>query len=229
VRKIISIIPARGGSTAVPQKNIKKIAGIPLISHSIRQSLASELIEQTYVTTDSREIGNVAQEEGAIFIERPTELATDIASSESALIDAINQIRKTENYTPDLVVFLQCTSPVRRADDIDNAIKLLKHQKADSLLSVVENHRFIWEESRGSATSINYDYKNRARRQDFQPQYAENGSIYIFRTDDLIKYNNRLSGNIALYKMDAITAYEIDTTLDFSIVEMIMNSLKQPG
>lgn len=225
MNKVVSIIPARGGSKGVPLKNIKEIAGIPLISHSIRQSLSSQLIEKTYVTTDSKAIGEVAHKEGAIVIERPTELASDTASSESALIDAINQIQRSENYSPELVVFLQCTSPLRRADDIDNAIRQLKQRKADSLLSVVENHRFVWEESDKSAKSLNYDYKSRARRQDLQPQYMENGSIYIFRPDDLIKYNNRLSGNIALYKMDAITAYEIDTLLDFRIVEMLLNSI----
>lgn len=222
--RIISIIPARGGSKGVPLKNIKVLAGIPLISHSIRQSLASNLINATYVTTDSEDIGKIAHEEGARVIQRPKEFATDTASSESALIDAITQIEKHENYKPDLVVFLQCTSPIRNERDIDNAIHLLRKKNADSLLSVTENHRFIWEELDDTAEPINYDYKSRMRRQDLKPQYAENGSLYIFRPADLIKYNNRLSGKIALYKMHPVTAYEVDTHLDFSVVEMLLKT-----
>ena len=218
---IITIIPARGGSKGLPSKNIRNLANKPLIAHSIINAKEAKLVDRVYVSTDDREIASIATNYGAEIIHRPNELAGDTASSESALIHAVEQIESTD-VAIDLVVFLQCTSPIRTATDIDNAIRKVTTESADSLLSVSPSHRFLWQEVDGIAASINYDYRHRLRRQDMQPQYVENGSIYIFKPWVLKELNNRLGGKIALFPMSEAASWEIDSPFDFEIAESIL-------
>ncbi len=217
-----AIIPARGGSKGLPRKNIKNLANKPLIAHSIIHAQEAKLVDKIYVSTDDREIAEISKDYGAEIIDRPDELASVTASSESALIHAVKQIEST-GIAIDLVVFLQCTSPIRTGTDIDNAIKKIKTENADSLLSVSPSHRFLWEEVDGVAKSINYNYRDRPRRQDMQPQSMENGSIYIFKPWVLKELNNRLGGKIVLFPMDEAESWEIDSVLDFEIAEFLLN------
>ena len=217
----IAIIPARGGSKGLPRKNIRNLANIPLIAHSIIHAQEAKLVDKVYVSTDDREIAEISKDYGAEIINRPDELAGDTASSESALVHAVGQIEST-GIAIDLVVFLQCTSPIRTGTDIDNAIAKLKAENADSLLSVSPSHRFLWEEVDGVAKSINYDYRDRPRRQDMQPQYVENGSIYIFKPWVLKELNNRLGGKVVLFPMSEAAGWEIDSPLDFEIAEFLL-------
>ncbi len=218
----IAIIPARGGSKGVPRKNIRLLAGKPLIAHSIEDAQESNLVDQVYVSTDDHEIATIAAEYGANIIERPAELAHDTASSESALIHSLQTLEQ-QNINPDLLVFLQCTSPIRTGVEIDQAIAKLKAEQADSLLSVSPSHRFLWEEVDGVAKSINYDYRHRPRRQDMNPQYVENGSIYVFKPWVLKENQNRLGGKIALYVMSEMAAVEIDSEDDFKMIDFLMS------
>ncbi len=217
----IAIIPARGGSKGVPRKNVCPLADKPLIAHSILDAKESKFTDQVYVSTDNLEIAEVSRQYGAEIIHRPEKLAGDTASSESALIHALSEIEKTD-ISPELIVFLQCTSPIRTGTDIDNAIAKLRSENADSLLSVSPSHRFLWEEVDGVAKSINYDYRDRPRRQDMQPQYVENGSIYIFKPWVLKKFGNRLGGKISLFVMSETASWEIDSALDFEIAESLI-------
>lgn len=141
---------------------------------------------------------------------------------------AIEHLAKEQGISPELVVFLQCTSPLRRDDDIDQAIRTLQEKGADSLLSVSPSHRFLWEEQDGQARSMNYDYRQRPRRQDMAPQYAENGSIYVFRPEGLLSSGNRLSGKIALYKMDEDATLDIDSMVDMQIAEALLQARQGP-
>jgi CMP-N,N'-diacetyllegionaminic acid synthase len=218
---VISIIPARGGSKGVPGKNIKCLASLPLIAHSILNAKNSKKISRTFVSTDSCEIANVAEEYGAEIIYRPALLADDMASSEAALIHALSCIR-SRGIFPTLIVFLQCTSPIRTEVDIDKAIEKLEKENADSLLSVSPSHRFLWQEIDHQVKSINYDYKCRPRRQDMTPQYVENGSIYVLKPWVLENLNNRLGGKISLFPMSEVASHEIDTLLDFEIAEFLL-------
>ncbi|NJO93476.1 MAG: acylneuraminate cytidylyltransferase family protein [Hydrococcus sp. RM1_1_31] len=219
----VAIIPARGGSKGVPRKNVRSLVDKPLIAHSILDAKEAKLVDRVYVSTDDSEIATVSQTYGAEIIQRPDELAGDKASSESALIHAITEIEKV-NISPELVVFLQCTSPIRTGLDIDGAIEKLQAENADSLVSVSPSHRFLWEEVNGVAKSINYDYRARPRRQDMQPQYVENGSIYVFKPWVLKEYNNRLGGKIALYMMSEAASWEIDSMLDFEIAQSLLKN-----
>lgn len=218
----VAIIPARGGSKGVPRKNLCPLAGKPLIVHSILDAKEAKLIDRVYVSTDDSEIAGISKLYGAEVIQRPAELATDTASSEVALLHALTEIEQAGCF-PELVVFLQCTSPIRTGGDIDGAIAQLMSENADSLLSVSPSHRFLWEQAEGSAKSINYDYRQRPRRQDMSPQFVENGSLYIFKPWVLKSLGNRLGGKISLFIMSELASRDIDSVLDFEMVEFLLS------
>jgi CMP-N,N'-diacetyllegionaminic acid synthase len=215
---IICIIPARGGSKGVPRKNIKMLNGKPLLQYSIEQASQTAAINCVYVSTDDDEIKTYAQQSGAKVIVRPESLSGDIATSESALIHVLDELNEPVDY----IVFLQCTSPIREPQDIQKAIQLLLQEEADSLLSVVHDHSFLWKEEYGQGVSVNYDYMARPRRQDMPLQYRENGSIYIVKPEILRKHNNRLGGKIVLFPMTDDSAVDIDTEHDLLLAESIL-------
>lgn len=212
---VLAIIPARGGSKRVPRKNLLPWRGKPLIVHSIEHARAAALVERVVVSTDDPEIKAVAVAHGAEVVDRPPELATDAATSESALLHVLAELDDREGYRPDLVVFLQCTSPSRRAGDIDGAVRALVDQGGDSLLSACKFERYLWRVANGRAEPINYDYRRRWRDQDFPAQYMENGSIYVFRRDLFVQTHNRLGGRIVIYEMPHEHSFQIDHPGDF--------------
>jgi len=223
---VVAIIPARGGSKGVPRKNLASLAGKPLIVHSIEDARTAKLVDRVVVSTDDAELAAVSLAAGAEVIERPLALAGDTASSESALQHALGELERT-GPTPELIVFLQCTSPVRTGEDVDGAIRRLREAGADSLLSVSPNHRFLWEERDGAARPINYDFCKRPRRQEMH-QYVENGSMYVFKPWVLKQHGNRLGGTIALYVMGEDASWEIDSHRDFEFLEMLLSNSKAP-
>lgn len=225
----VAVIPARGGSKGVPGKNLRSIAGRPLIQHSIQHALGAALVGRVYVTTDDGDIAQVSRDSGADVITRPADLATDTSSSESALLHAVEQIAASEGALPEKVLFLQCTSPIRTSEDIDAAIALFESEGADSLLSVVESHRFFWREEDGRAVAVNYDPMLRPRRQDMAPGYMENGSLYLFDTKGFLKHRNRLFGKIVMYRMAADSAYEIDDETDIAVVSALLERRREDG
>jgi YrbI family 3-deoxy-D-manno-octulosonate 8-phosphate phosphatase len=223
---IIAIIPARGGSKRIPHKNLLPIAGRPLVVHSIVHALQSSRVREVYVSTESEEIAAVARAHGAEVVKRPPELSGDEATSESALRHVLDERNRRGLPDPDLVVFLQCTSPVRRRDDIDRAVETLLAEGADSLFSACENNRLIWALKDGRPYSVNYDYLSRQREQDMTRQYRENGSIYVFRPEVLREHGNRLGGRIAVYEMDYWSSFQIDAAEHAEVIEWVM---RRPG
>ena len=221
---IVAIIPARGNSKGIKNKNIINFCDKPLIYWTIQQSLGSKYIsENVYVSSDSEEILNLSNSYGAHTIKRPEELSTDNSTSEIALLHAINNIEKTTNI--DLVVFLQCTSPLRESGDIDNAIEYFIKNELDSLFSATNMKDLcLWRTVNKELKSINFDYKSRLMRQNIDPQFSENGSFYIFKPDILKKYNNRFGGKIGLYEMDSWKIYEIDDKEDIEICDYFMKT-----
>ena len=222
---IVCIIPARGNSKEIIDKNIINFCGKPLIAWSIEQALASNHITNVYVSSDSDKILNISIEYGAKEIKRPDILAQDESSSEEALVHAINEIERSDGNKIDLVVFLQGTSPLRSLEDIDEAINLFIKNNLDSLFSACDlKDLMVWKNVDSKLTSINYDYKNRERRQDMQKQYGENGSIYLFKPKIIRESKNRLGGKIGTYVMDAWKIHEIDNKEDIGICEYFMNT-----
>lgn len=218
---ICAIIPARGGSKGVPRKNIKLLAGKPLIAYTIEHALRARQVNRTIVSTDDAEIAKVARQYGAEVVTRPPELATDTASAESVLLHVLSFLEQKEGYTPSLVVLLQATSPLRLPDDIDNAIDTLNAAGADSLFSCSQSHNFYWRLEDARPVSVNYDYQHRPRRQDFTPEYIENGSIYVTKTQILKQHGNRIGGRITFYEMNPLDSFQIDTEEDFLLLEQL--------
>ena len=220
---IIAIIPARGGSKGIPGKNIKNFEGKPLISHSIEYAKDSKLINEIYVTTDDEQIAHISKTAGAKIIIRPAELATDTSTTESAIKHALNNIDKS----PDIIVLLQPTSPLRPKKSLDTAINKLINGNYDSLLSLSPSNSFFWSLNSDKATA-EYDYSNRKRRQDIAPdekKYFENGSIYIFTKEHFESTNNRLGGKIGYVIFPEEYGYEIDVPKDLIILEQLSREL----
>ncbi len=219
--EILAIIPARGGSKGIPRKNLQLLAGKPLLVHTLEQACAARQVNRVVVSTDDPEIAALARGHGAQVIARPEALSGDTATSESALRHALDQLETSEGYAPELVVFLQCTAPLRRPHDIDAAIDHLRAAGADSLLSVVPFHGFLWGLTEGRPVALNYDFRHRPRRQDRPPEFRENGSIYVFRPWVLHQLDCRLGGQIALFPMDAWSGVDIDAPEDLLLCEWL--------
>ena len=221
-RRILALIPARGGSKGIPRKNRALLGGKPLLAHTIEQARATPAIDRVVVSTDDGEIARCAERWGAEVVHRPADLASDTASSESALTHALDDLRDREGYEPDLVVFLQATSPLRREGDITDAIDTFDVEDADSLFSACPTHGFLWRRQDGQLDALSYDFRHRPRRQDIGEDLIENGSIYIFKPWVLRRFDNRLGGRITVYPMHPLDSFQIDCPADLELVESLL-------
>lgn len=216
----VAIILARGGSKGIPNKNLVEFAGKPLLAWSILQARAASAVDKVFVSSDSAEILEASVRYGASPIQRPANLATDTASSEAALLHALDTIAKEQGTDPATVVFLQATSPLRDPADIDGAVAEFHAQGADSLFSdAVLNDFCAWHEEGGKLKGKTFDPFNRGRRQDRKPLYLENGSIYVFKPALLRSTGTRLGGKMARYTMDYWKSFEIDAPEDIEVCE----------
>jgi N-acylneuraminate cytidylyltransferase len=217
--KVISIIPARGGSKGIPDKNIMDFCGHPLINWTIWNCIQSEYISDIYVSSDSESILDsyfTSRHNKIHKIKRPIELAQDDSSSEDAILHVLEGIKEPIDY----VVFPQVTSPLRHMEDIDEAIDKIIEDGTDSLFSVNELKDFcVWDDK---GNSVTYDYKKRGIRQEKKPYYLENGSIYVFKPEIFKHEKNRLCGSRSMYFMPFWKSYEIDTMEDIEICQYYM-------
>lgn len=218
------IIPARGGSKGIKNKNIYNIDGFPLIYHTIKHAKYSEKVDRIVVSTDSQEIEDISKSWGAEIIVRPSKISRDDDPTELALKHALDHLLTSEYYKPDLVVMLQVTSPLRSMSDIDKAISFLQKENADSCFSAYREH-FVgrWIKGKDSAIPLNYYPTDRPMRQNYTDRFIENGSIYIFKPWVLEKTGCRLGGKIVIYEMDKIKSLQIDTIEDIKIIKEIIN------
>lgn len=222
--KITAIILARGGSKGLPNKNILNFCGKPLISWTIENCFNAG-INSVWVSSDSEEILEISKNSGAQLLKRPDSISNDNSTSEEAWLHAINHIESSQNCKIDFVFAPQVTSPLRETKDIVNAIKIIDEQKLDSLFSSsVVDDLFFWEkDSKGILESVNYDWKNRKRRQEISEKFIENGSFYFFKPNILRSKNNRFGGKIGLVKMEFWKMFEIDSKEDFKMCSALMN------
>jgi N-acylneuraminate cytidylyltransferase len=219
----VAIIPARGGSKGLKDKNIYPLAGRPLLAWTILQALEARHVDRVFVTTNDPAIAAVARDYGAGVIERPEEISGDKATSESAILHALDIIARDYALSPDTVVFLQATSPLRKPGDIDRAIEQFRQDGADSLISVTKaDDLTIWERCADLWQSVNFDYRNRGMRQDRPAQFIENGSIYIFTPEVLRRYSNRIGEKLVAYPMEFWQTWEIDTIEEIDLIEFYM-------
>ncbi|MEZ4708767.1 MAG: acylneuraminate cytidylyltransferase family protein [Caldilineaceae bacterium] len=220
----LCIIPARGGSKGIPRKNIRPLAGKPLIAHTIEQAHQSTHVDRVVVSTDDAEIATVAQAYDAEVVWRPVEISGDFASSEEALLHTLDMLARREGYAPTLTVFLQCTSPLTLAEDIDGTINRLLHTEADSALAVTPFHYFLWRhcDTSDEAIGINHDKQVRLLRQQREPQYLETGAVYVMRTAGFRQVRQRFFGKTAVYIMPNERCHEIDEPVDLEMAEVLM-------
>lgn len=221
----VFIIPARGGSKGVPRKNLRKIGGIPLIAHSINAAYIYKKDAIVYVLTDDIEIKQTAQEFGAICPYLRAEKTSDDVATTESVIDEFLQWATLNDKNFEKVVLLQPTSPLRQPKSISDAIDYL--QSYDSVLSVCLSNNFYWNRMNNSACSVNYDFRQRPRRQDIKHEdnlYQETGSIYAFQRRGYEKYRNRLFGNIGFVVTADEEKFEIDTEFDFLLLDFLLEN-----
>ena len=220
--EFLAIIPARGGSKGIPRKNIKQLAGKPLIYHAIKAALDSKYISRVILSTEDEEIASVAKACGAEISVRPVELAQDETKTAPVLVDVIEQLAK-QNYRPDVVVLLQATCPLRDSKRLDEAIELfMNNPDCDSVFSVkkIGLTHALWRENHDGTVLGLYDYRHRPRRQDLDEHYSlmqETGETYIIRTDVLMKIGDFIGEKPIFHIVD--NSVDIDTEEDFKFAE----------
>jgi len=227
----VAIIPVRGGSKSIPLKNIRPIGGRPLVYWTIDAAVGCSKIEKVFVSTDSEDIRKTVDEYNCVHanngkvecIGRGRETATDTASTESVLMEF------ADNYVFSNLVLIQATSPLLESEDLDKAITKYENGRYDSMLSVVRQKRFIWGEDKdqNAYISLNYDYYNRPRRQEFDGYMVENGAFYITSKKLLHENKCRISGRIGVYEMSEESYYEIDEPSDWAIIEGLLKKKKK--
>lgn len=219
---ILCVIPVRGGSKGIPRKNLRDVAGKPLVAWTIEHALGARPAMEVLVSTDDEEIAEVARDCGAqVPFLRPAELATDAAATEPTVEHALAWYR-AERGEPDGVMLLQATSPIRLPGSIDRALQQFATSDADSLVGVVPQTPFLWWLD-GRA---DYDVMRRQRRQDIPPEqmrYRETGSLYLTKPQVYDEFRNRLGGKIELFVMDEAEGVDIDTELDLAYAAALLN------
>ena len=220
VKKVLALIPARGGSKGIPNKNVKLFNGKPLIEWTINLALNSKLIDKVVVSSDSKKILNISRKLGSDTILRPKNISGDNSTTESAINHCINYYKN--NF--EVIILLPPTSPLRKKDDLDNALKFFYHNKLDSCFSGSNLKDFlIWRyiNKNKKLISLNYNFKKRGIRQKRELEYVENGSIYIFKPQLIINNNNRIGGKFNIFNMKFWQSFELDEKDDWKLLETL--------
>ena len=229
----VAIIPARGGSKGVPGKNLRPVGGVPLVARAVRTCLAADRIDAAYVTTDDPAIADVARRAGAEVIVRPTDLSGDTATSEAALDHAVGVVTERDRQ-PEVIAFVQCTSPFINPDDLDRAVEMITAGRADSVLSAIETYEFLWRDAdpavaAGSGPMIgqNHDAGYRPLRQQRRPDFRETGAFYVMRTAGFLTHRHRFFGRTGVVNVSEFGSLEIDTVEELHLADAISGVLEK--
>ena len=227
MQRVLCVIPARGGSKGVPGKNIRPLAGRPLLEWTVERALNSGVPMRVVVSTDSVDIADVARRAGAeVPFLRPSAISHDTSATEEAVVHALDMLRN-EGFDAELVLLLQVTSPIRREDTIRRAFELREREDADTVVGVVRQPIFMWRRSKEGGVPL-YDVEHRPMRQDTPEdarQYYENGSLYLTRTAIYRRFANRIGGRVALLELSSPEAIDIDDERDFIRAEQAMEEM----
>ncbi len=218
--KVLGIVPARGGSKGVPRKNIRPLAGKPLIAYTIEEARKSKHIDRLVVSTEDQEIAGIARSLGAEVVIRPVELASDTASTELALLHVLESLQQREGYEPDVVVTLEPTSPLRSYQLIDRCIRQLVDTGADSVVTVAENRDCFGKLEDGRFVHL-FPGQPR-RRQDREPLYKECSAVYATKTHVLLERRSVLGERVYAVVAPEEEVIDINTPLDFALAEAVM-------
>jgi YrbI family 3-deoxy-D-manno-octulosonate 8-phosphate phosphatase len=177
------------------------------------------------VSTDDRRIAEVATAAGADVVTRPAELASDEASSESALLHALDDVTGRGHPEPDVIVLVQCTSPFVTASDIDGTVAVLDRDGADSAFTAAPSYAFTWKASPDGATAVNHDSSTRPRRQERTPEYMETGAVYAMRASGFRASRHRFFGRTAFHEVPRLRALEIDDPGDLVVARALVDQI----
>ncbi|MCK2216066.1 N-acetylneuraminate synthase family protein [Actinomadura sp. ATCC 31491] len=219
--RVLAVVPARGGSAGVPLKNLALVGGVPLVTRAVRACQRAELVDQVVVSTDHDGIAGTAREAGALVVERPAELSGATASSESAVLHALDALGED----PEVVVLVQCTSAFIDSADLSEAVRKVLDGEADSVVSGLPTHEFLWT---AAGTGVNHDPAVRQRRQDREPEFRENGAFYVMRTAGLREHGHRFFGRTAVQPVPPQHAVEVDNPEDLELVRALAPFIDRP-
>ena len=211
--KTVALILARGGSKGIPNKNIINLKDKPLISYSINVANQSNC-DETWVSTDSNEIKKIAKSYGANVIDRPKELSGDYSKSEEALDHF------SDNIDYDILIFIQPTSPLLNAHDINYGLESIKSNQYDSVFSVYKEHWIPrWTQK---IVPVNWDIDDRPMRQEKESQFVENGAFYITTKEQFSQSKRRYGGRIGIVEMPNYRSFQIDSMDDLKLIEKLL-------
>ena len=225
-KNIVAVIPARGGSKGIPLKNIKELSGKPLIAYTIEEALKSKMLDRIIVSTDHDEIARVSREYGAeVPFKRPADISEDVPT-ELVLKHTIKYLEEVERYKPDILVTLQPTSPLRKVNDIDNAINKLIYTNADSVVTVCEiDERPEWmvQIKSGKVKPFVTKEIKLVARQELPKLYKLNGAVFVSTRSLIMNEEKIVGGDIQPVIMGKEESVDIDTPIDFLIAGIIMD------
>lgn len=226
-KRILAVIPARGGSKGIPDKNIIDINGTVLMDYTISEALCSKYIDKVIVSTDSEKIAQIAKQCGAdVPFLRPKHLASDYSKTIDVMVDLIKQVSIRNNEEFDYVVLLQPTQPLRKVFHIDEAIEKIINNSYKSLLSVslVDDHPILIRTINSGGLLKNLlNVNSSVRRQDFPTYYKVNGAIYINKIDEEFNEHTSLNDNLYPYIMDKKYDLDIDEPFDLEMLKVKLN------
>ncbi|WP_086785298.1 N-acylneuraminate cytidylyltransferase [Streptomyces caniscabiei] len=239
-RRVLAVIPARGGSKGVPAKNLAPVGGVPLVARAVRECLAARLVTDVVVSTDDHAIAAAARESGAEVVLRPAAIAGDTATSEAAVLHALDAHESRHGATVDVVLLVQCTSPFILREDIDGVARAVVEHGADTALTVAPFHGFIWRDTADEPATaeaahpgaldgetpeatdtaggygVNHDKSFRPRRQDRPQDLLETGAAYAMDAAGLRKHQHRFFGRTEPVRTDPARVLEIDDPHDLA-------------
>ncbi|MET9415970.1 acylneuraminate cytidylyltransferase [Streptomyces klenkii] len=229
---VLAVIPARGGSKGVPAKNLAPIGGVPLVARAVRECRAARLVTDVVVSTDDPGIAATARGAGAVVVQRPAALSGDTATSEAAVLHAMDAYEATHGTEVGTVLLVQCTSPFLTSGDVDGVAEAVVEGGADSALTVAPFHGFVWraegEEDRG-AHGVNHEKSHRPRRQDRPQDLLETGAAYAMRADGFRAARHRFFGRTELVRTEAARVLEVDDPHDLARARALAPLLDGPG
>ncbi|WP_316747668.1 N-acylneuraminate cytidylyltransferase [Streptomyces herbicida] len=242
VCRVLAVIPARGGSKGVPAKNLAPVGGVPLVARAVRECRASRLVTDVVVSTDDQAIAAAARQAGAEVVLRPAAIAGDTATSEAAVLHAMDAHEALHGSPVDVVLLVQCTSPFLIREDVDGVAAAVVENGADTAVTVAPFHGFIWRDAGddpkvvepdradelGGATKVanstatdggygvNHDKSFRPRRQDRPQDLLETGAAYAMEAQGFREHNHRFFGRTELVRTDPARVLEIDDPHDLA-------------
>lgn len=220
-RRVLAVIPARGGSKGVPGKNLAEVAGIPLVARAVRACLAAPTVTDVVVSTDGEDIAAAATAAGATVIRRPSAISGDTASSEAAVLHALDAFEEPRSVTVDVVLLVQCTSPFLTSSDVESVAAAVAAGEADSALTVAPFHGFLWRTRDGAGHGVNHDEAVRPRRQDRPQDLLETGAAYAMDAAGFRTARHRFFGRTLPVATDPARVLEIDDPHDLARARLL--------